>query len=1224
MSNRACYINKIVDEIKSDVIKVGETSAIELKPLKILLPIGGKDGANAKLETKEQTKGWARRIQKIVNDMFNSKAYGNMIAIDDQSNPRGTVIDILIPKRLIDAIETKNGDNVMFQESSDPVSKKNELYDKVYTSLDNYIKVNNISVEFYESLKNEYPSDPVAVFKVIDNAIKINQGRADYTTLPEEISHHLVEALGEDNILIQRAMNLIGRVGVEEILGTEYESYNNTYKGDKTKLRKEALGKLISKAITGKAEKHDSKSDNGKLWDTIMRIIDRFVSMFRPNDNIMKQLEKDVEELSSMILSGKKTVDASTFTRNKPTDEYYQLSANESSRGVQNIVIPNGYEVSAEYYRRKIKALENEVSVLRDSIDPKKSFNEQKPIREQINAKNDQKRDIENALYELKFNSNKQPLMQIVSEELNRLETYIGNLGDVEDTNIDDIEHVRSTLHVLMTFPPTKQRASDLLERFRPYIKEHAYKMINQFSSRTITREEIELNNKDIFVGTKNFGTLSDVTNHIARTIGELIKNAQDNISKKNKESYHELEKELDDLRKYTKSKGIADKDMFNVFIQEIQLKNGNTTTSLTKKYSPEFYKRLNDTFQMDSAEEGKAARKQFAQYNSSTNEWESLDPDDINENYKKILASPELSKFYNYFKRKTAQISNKLPVNLHRDFIPNVVEESLMDILKSDKDWMAKLKEGVQNITEMYGEYENESGFLTDKSINKDELDINYYRPVSADRKTKDLGRALLKFMYFANSYEEMSEILPKTRLLQEEIERTKFRVNTNEFESIKGSESNVFKMADKFIEMQVLGKMKNEEVYGKVNYGKLIDFFIKYTSLLRIGFNPFNAFTNVVIGNIGNVVEAVGGRFFNMRDYVKANAIYGKQIFDPNSKVRKIMEKLNPLMELEDYQNLEKIGIGYLSSKKYQDRVKSMMYSFQRRGENQLQVSVMIANLLHDKATDKDGNKVSLWEAFNEDGTWNTEKFGELSEQESYRMSNKIQRINQMIHGRYSSKDAAILNQHATFRAAFQFKKWIPAALEARFGDKKFDERLGAEIEGRYNTYLKAIKLMMAKLKGDVKKIEELKFTESDWYNTRKNMTELVIVLACMIGYYGLKADDDDKDLKNEGWYKFSMMQLDRVSSDLLWFMNPLEMNRTFATGFVPIAKTIRDLGNVVTTIPYVFGYDEEHEEFSKGPRKGEHRTAAAIRDVIPFEKPIVDVYRLFKDTPYTQPRK
>lgn len=1207
--SRKCYIDKIREDIL-DAYGVDKTSATLLKPNKILLPVGGDT-----LQSKENTLEWAKRVANELYAKYNSKLFGNVVTIDN-TKENGTIVDITIPTRLIDAYERKYGtQSEMF--SLDPVSKKNELVSKINKGFEEYIKNNNISVEFFEHLRgdnnldhgfhsNEY--DPIAIFNVFKSTIKINEGKADITTLPEELGHHITYAM-EDSILVTRALNLVNKIGIESILGNEYEQYKIAYNNNKDLLSKEALGKLISKSLVNKLEQpKELKSETGnKLWETIKRLLDKFVSLFKPNDNIMNELQKDIDELSNIILEGKyvgkgNPLDIDMFQLNK---DKYKAPNNIRKQFAyyESVIIKNKKQIAK--YKKEI--LEN------PKVDKERLFNNINYLKEQIVK-------ITKALDELKVSNNKQLIIDLAEDTLEYAENYVKKLNDLDTPTINDesINHIKYTVDVLKEFAPTSKRAIDLYNNsLHPLIKKYALYNINEASGVEVTKEEQEEVTKDIFVGEKALGTLSDIKDNLGKTIGYLIKQAQNSIAQDNKKAFKEVSEEVKLLEEYVKSKGMNPKDTYKVFIQE-----QNGTTVLTRPYTSEFYKNINESFKDEIS--GKNIRKSFATWNSTLERWEPKDKTTYtNKNYTEIQNTPELKRFYEFFKNKIEEISGLLPISLNDNFIPNIVEESLMNIILSDKSLMSKLSDGIQHITDIYDIKEGNE-FIFDESLYPDTVPLRYIAKVSPDKKSTDLGSSLLKFIYFANSYEHMSEVLPKTKLLLDEIKGKEYIKNTNNNILLSGESTNIYEMSRKFIDIQVLGKTKNDEKLGRIQYGKIIDFGLKYTSILRIGFNPFNATTNVAIGRIGNIIEAWGSRYFTLKDYYKAEGILFSQILKKDSKVNKIVEKINPLMELEDYENLEKVGIAYSKAERVKETAKKGIYFLQTTGEKYLQTTTMIANMLHDTIDDKEGKKYSIWEAFDEEGNWKEEQFGPLTDKMIFRMSNKVQRINQAIHGRYSAKDASIMTQYALFRIFFQFKKWIPAAFESRLQTKRYDVRLDKEIEGRWRTYYKVFKTRHLQLTYNLESMEKNGWTESDVYNMRKNIAELVTMMTVALLGFGLaEAGDDDKELKRKGWYKFTMSQLDRVSGDLTYFYNPMDMNRTFTQG-MPLFKTVSDLGKAVVGFPHIFGLEGKDDIYRSGPNKGDNKGIVGIMNITPGIKPINDFRKLFKDVPYKEPVK
>jgi hypothetical protein len=1167
--NRNCAINEIRDKI-IEAYNVGKTSASLLKPNKIILPIGSE-----KLKTKDQTNEWARRVKKDLDNTFQAKFYGSLVQIDNNSNPNGTIVDITIPSKLIDAYEKKYGtQTTMFSLSEETVNKKNELSSRIKTLLDDYAKVNNIKVEFFETAINEL--DPVALWDSVSRVIKININKADLETFPEELAHHLTLALGDEHILVKRSLNLISRLNYKEILGKEYvDAYNN----DDNLLKHEFLGKLIAKQIANTMLPNELNSEDGiKLWETIKNLLKAFIKLFNPNSNIENELDSLSKQLSNYILTGKKI------------NEVDSLNLTLYSLDNKTKVLDKKIRPEYVYYSQLSGKLKNTLKKL--TVDSKE-YDETKAKIEKI----------ESSLKELLENNNKQALLNLANETLDEIESYLDGLEQVINSgnkpNVNNIDKTVKVLHTLENLVGVKDRVSGLLEITMKYAKTYILDEMNSVTGKEFDETIFNTVDTDISALEANFSTLADIKNYLAKTIGLLIKKAQNIIEINNKKSFTKVKEAVDKLTTYQNSKGLKGDSIYDTFIQEY-----NGTLTLTKPYTTEFYNEISKSFKM-KPDEGKAFRNKIATYDSINRQFKPRDSKYVNNNYKIIQNTKELKEFYDFFQREINEIKSKLPKQysdkISSDFIPNIVEQSLLDILKSDKNITGKMKDSINYMLEI--SEGKQSGLLLDEELIKDEVPVKYVGKISSEVKSKDLGSSLLKFMYFTNSYEQMTEILPKTRLFQEVIKEQDFIKSTNKNRTINGEESNLNKIVDGFIKMQVLGESKKEE-----KYAPHIDFMLKYTSLLRIGLNPFNAITNAVIGNIGNLIEAIGGKHFNTKDYLKAIKIFSAENMVEDSKLNKISALFNPLMELEDYTNLEKINVG---SNEYKDKIKSLMYLPQRMGEKQMQTSTMIALLLHTKVKTKDGNIINMWDAFDEKGEWKVELMGEkLDDNTIFKTTNKIHRINQMIHGRYSAKDSAILQQYSLFRSVFQFKKWIPAAIESRFGSERFDERLDMTIEGRYRTYVKGFKLMIAKLQSDIESIEKYTFNETDLYNMRKNYTELTLILATILAGVGF---EDDKKRKDPS-YKFMINQLNQISGDLLYFYNPKALTDP-AKLSIPMLKTMQDLFKVIQYSPSIITGDK----FKRGSKKDENKFVGSLLSVIPVVKPVVDVARLWNKDSY-----
>ncbi len=1113
-----------------------------------------------------------RQVIGSINDK-----YGKVLSILPTREIRINVLPVA--QKFIDR---ELGQTQLFQLPTGTVAKKNQQLDSL---LKEYAQINGIKLEYFDELADKYHGDIIGMFDSIQKLIAINKGKESIDTLPEEVAHSLVEALGDEDTLVKRALNLIGRTDYKTTLDPKYL---DIYKNNDKSLRKEYLGKLIADTLVKKFEPKDE--NDIKLLDTIFRLIKKFVSLFKSNDRI-DELEKIVDTLADKITSKEKmVVVGNTIPENTV---WFQIDSKKAK------AIDESIKKQYVYFKKRLETIRSKMAGL-DQEDPKYLELER------------QYKSIDKGLSELVETNNKQIIIDLGTELLDNVENkFLAGLesGKIPQDKIkpEDIIYAIDTLDSFKGFPGLSDRSIILYNRLEPFIDTFVLSEVNTYATEPegLKKADIESQTVDINKAIKNFGALADLGNYLARTIGSIIKAAQNRISTQNKELVERVKTEVDALRDYSKSVGINEKNMYEPFIQ-----NFKGTTILTTKYTSEWYDEL-ASHQGDRDWYKKNATK-------IDGKWVPKHGGYVNENFNTIINTPELKRFYDFHKNITRKAAENLPSKIDTNFIANIKKTTLSDVMKSDKKLMAKFKDAISHITDVSSkEFDNE-GFVGNEELYSDIIPLKYIAKVGAEEKSRDLGENLFRFAAFANSYKEMSEVLPKTRLLQEQIKKKHYTKSNDPKTKIKGEESNIFKMADDYIKMQVKGQMKEDEFKFKVEtlydedgnpsgekyvHGSdIIDFGLKYNSLLRIGLNPFNAITNVLIGDIGNIVEGVGGRFYTLGNLKKATDIFFSQNFKDDSVLNHWLEKLNPLQELEDYEHIEKVE---LTKSITGDKVKNLMYSPQRIGEKFLQTRTMLAILI------KDGY-------MSEDGT-NTSKADNLTPIEIAKLTDKIQRVNQMIHGRYSSRDAATINQSVIWRMVGQFKKWIPAAIESRVASKHYDNRLGVEIEGRYQT---AWKLLVVDLKDTLKRLQAGELTELEKYNMRKNLTEITILLATVLMYVGLGGfGDDDKKLKQNPYYKFCMNQLDRVSGDMAFWYNPAELNRNFKQP-VALLKTTGDLMGVVAALPYAFGI--EGSIYTKGPKKGENKLLAKLVDITPVVHPIADVARLTKKVAYQEIQK
>lgn len=1223
MSNcRLKYATDIANKIK-EYAGVNTTSAIKLKENQYLLPLGGFNGSNEKLQTLANTYQWAKKVQTWANERYNSKAVGNLVEVIP--NDKGTIISITIPKRLIDAYENKFGQMTdedfqaaevaqeyyssiqMFNLEGDKEERFNETLNDKLTSI---LTGLGVKVEFLDNLPQETAT---GLWDSFNQIVQVAKDKQSKETLPEEASHAIIDGMLNDPS-VQSLLKQTKKLGYKQVLGEQTAEYEKLYNNDVDLLTKEAAGKLLSQAIINNFE----SPEQSNILNNICKFIwNKFKLLFKTiSGETTKSIQDEVDEitnkLSKSVLSGelnrldfsydtKKAILYNVKPKLEKKDKYFKQVVELKRSIARNDKLLKTLDKTTDKY----KVLEERTNLMRESL---RDY--------EINKKEDSLK--KTATYQLQlikglvdaYDNGFKPAVndvRIAYETLTALRSVVGLeafvIQETGDNNLD---------------PKTLLESVDDIQR------EYADQIIINASNEEVkpTSEDIANQDTDINKFTMGFGTLTNVTNYIARTIGTLIKAAQIRISKKQGAIYKETKDHVDKLKQWGKDNGV--KDIYSPFIQ-----NNRGTTVLTRQWNEQFYTDLENSFKT-----GTGNWKLIATRNSDG----TYTPINVkkyeNPNYKIIQSNKVLKEFYDFYLKTMKDSMDRLPTHLlngtggqYKDgFIANIVRDDLQHLLSSPTIF-GKAKQLFGNITNIRVKETKETDFINSEILQKDEIPVQFLKKITSEDKSNDLGEALYKFAAFTISHEELTEVLPQARLLENRLHaQGEFIKSSNPNQTVAAEDSNLATLVKKSIEMQLLGKTKEDQ--GKINIGKIYDdkgneighkyvsassiadFGLKYNSLLRIGFNPFNAITNVVIGEISTAMEAIGGRYFNKQDLTDATGIFFKEINADESKTKKFLEIFNPLQELEDYDYARNVS----TKPNVGEKIKSYLYAPQKTGELFLQTRTMIAMLKH-KTFKVNGEDISFWDLLDDHGQLKEEYSSLMTKDELDNLitsfSAKIQAVNSKMHGRYSQRDAAIINQNILWRMAFQFKKWIPAAIEVRLGSKQFDNTLGDIQEGRWKTFGK----MLANFQDTYSRLKQGQLEEYEIYNFKKTATELVILMATIILYYGLKWDDDESR-KNDAWYKFTMDQLDKVSGDLLFMSNPRNVTKLTKSPFAitKLADQIIDLGSA---IPTLFGYDEMN--YKRGPNKGKNKVAIGLIGLTPGLKPFNEVVKTFNDQKY-----
>lgn len=1068
--------------------------------------------------------------ENIVSEIRIRDKYNNM-AVGVKDVPGGHKI----------TFSNKDTGESMFQQEAAANKVNKELNDKLKAILA------SIGVR-YETVDAIYDKDgnkvnAVGVAKTLDNLIQIVEGKAGEDTLAEETAHMIIEMMGPDHTLVKAMMDTVASYSV---YADVVRDYNDIYKGDTNKLKKEAVGKLVAQMIVGEFE--TQRAEN--LWERIMRWIASRLGM-------IKEEQKDAyRELADKILSG--NISEELSGEQLADEELYSLE----EETVEEEAPSNPYEKQISATKRRIRILE---SALRNSKEGEPFYESRKKELEELNellSGETEEGDTEHTAF-----------IKIGNLFLDHIEKNINNLKTSQEQHKELRENlITSAMDVLESWKGIKElgtRIDTLQNELFPISIKWVTDKINDFGTEktALTWKQITSQNQDISSIKMGTGSLADSPNYIARTIGAIIKSAQNETTAQNAIFGDEINEKLGKLYEWGNANGFKDEAVFDLFIEETKLKSGEATLTLVRP-------RLDNK---------------------------------PNPKYEIIKNTPALKEFYDYYQEQLAGINNQIPTKVSRYFIPNV---AISKFSWNPKTW-------VKGNTLDYDSFIGREDLFADIVPSG-----KYSKALAPAQKSKHLAESLLKMKMYANNYENMARILPQVRILQSHIEfeysgnsektnpeRSYISASDPKTKYI-GKESNLYKQVDKFIEMQVIGKMKEKEgkpisvpIYdenGKqigenyIHASDIGDQLLKWNSMVRIGLSPVTAVSNWLFGDISNVLEGVGGRFYTVKDLHKATMMFKDQYWKEDSLLTKLLNTINPLQELDDYEQISKVRV----KKKWDaDDLKTKLYSMQKAGEVFLQTRTMLAVMI------KDGYIV--------DGALTAEGEQLLADPRAIeKLRDKVQRLNDTIHGRYSNRDAAIWSQKIWYRMVFQFRKWIPAAYENRFGKYQWDNRLGADFEGRYVTMARLIK-ELKKHKGKLASGREL--SELEKYNVKKTVTEAVLLIGSTLLFLGLVGGEDDKEWRKDPVVKSLLTLSNRIAGDLEFWYNPKSATN-IAKNAVPVAKLIDDTIDMVLSLPHAFYVGDW--KYETGSREGQNKFYTKLAKIVPVLKPTGDMIRLFND--------
>ena len=537
--------------------------------------------------------------------------------------------------------------------------------------------------------------------------------------------------------------------------------------------------------------------------------------------------------------------------------------------------------------------------------------------------------------------------------------------------------------------------------------------------------------------------------------------------------------------------------------------------------------------------------------YHKADDSW--VDPawnDIVNGKYK----GTPVEDFYNFYTSTMNSLLEELPIeDVYQDFIPNmkagfldrVANVGIGNVLKSgfDFSFLEVLHEDPK-----YGKFDAENNPI-------DNIPILYSDKLKASEKSYDLGLLLAAFSSTALNYKNLTELeglkeaslafvrnqdellttsTGKVKQSQSGQDRKKKNFSSNShYGQLKDYVDAVFygrrrlnektaTFKNRFVD-RVTNWAKGEEsdVEREYSWSKVFDSVLNFTAIKALGFNLFAPITNYLSGEASSFITGVNGLYFDSKDKLRALQMLASN--DPKAKM--LIDKFN--VKMGDFE-LDELKM--LSTDKLKVGPQDIAFAGYHIGDYAVQNSNFIAMLLSGKHDIK-------WEDFEIVDGKLVDKKG-FTNLDISKFRNKALKVNKKIMGNMDKNDQAAAKRYMLGRAIFQFRNWLPAMFEERWGKKRFDYDLEVYTEGRYRIgYAYFIDHVINPLLGKTKKelLAWKSLTPEQRAAMKSNLLDLVMILGvfAMVGI--VKGDDDDEKTMLS---KYSFKVIDRLLAELTFF--------------------------------------------------------------------------------------
>lgn len=555
---------------------------------------------------------------------------------------------------------------------------------------------------------------------------------------------------------------------------------------------------------------------------------------------------------------------------------------------------------------------------------------------------------------------------------------------------------------------------------------------------------------------------------------------------------------------------------------------------------------------------------------------------------------------FYEFFMSKKREIEERLPERSRSQYRAIQIRQNSLEVYNrtnKTSGFVKALYESAKNeisssiLTKVD---DDEFGNVSDDDIQK--LPIFFVDRIPYDslrRLSMDPVSSLIAYASMANNYNAMNAHIDIFENMRAQAHDR--NVNGNNNGGLTAERIDAF--MKQVVYGQTVGKDKTITIGNNtISTQKAANALCRLTFVDKLAGNFIGGLSNYLVGNITEMIESIGARYYNHKDLSWAHKELWKNMDEllsdigqnnQTSKINLLLQQFN-LLQDSQYQYRNE---GYHASRT-QKIASAVPGGYFSAGEMMLaaQSALAVAHAIHvwDPQTESEmtlydaltsievssGERMSsilnvkegvlIMEYDSISKTWKkTDKKVDDAYLNEY--ARKVTSINRKMHGIYNTEDQSALNQYALGRLALLFHRYIKSGINYRFGKAKYDFNEQEWTEGYHKTAGKFLLSCISDLRhGQVEIMTNwASMSDEQQSNCKKAIAEYA-TFAAFLGIGALLLGAGWGDDKSAYLKRIAAMLANRQAESMSVFVPSHKMPQAFSDAvfsFAPLS-TIEDI--------------------------------------------------------------